>query len=436
LFNCSTPRFHSACIRHDDAEARIIGPVTNPHSAATGSDRYQAAAVSRSLWRRIVSAQESGLVLVIALMMAVLTIFGGTKRSAITVPIPTNATFAVVEQGDDSLLIVKGQDGTERRHLSTRIWNISEPDEARDNARTAAGFTTISKFLNRENLVIQTTNASYFAVMAVGMTAIIILAGIDLSIGSIYALAALLGAMAVNTLGKDAGVVPTVLVAMATCCTVGAACGFVNGAASYALRVHPFVITLGTMAIYRGAVLLISKAQTIAVEPESLQKGFFKAELFGVNPIPTAIMLVVAAVGMFVLSRTVFGRQVYAIGGNETAAKYAGIAVGRVKVLVYTITGALAGLSGSMYLGYFASAENNAGNGYELKVIAAAVIGGASLSGGRGSAVGAVLGAILVQLIDNALVILEINQNYSQVVMGAAIVLAVVLDQTKGRLTK
>jgi ribose/xylose/arabinose/galactoside ABC-type transport system permease subunit len=146
-------------------------------------------------------------------------------------------------------------------------------------------------------------------------------------------------------------------------------------------------------------------------------------------------MLLVAGAGMFILARTVFGRRVYAIGGNETAAKYAGIPVARIKVLVFTLAGLLAGLSAAMYIGYFGAAESNAGAGYELKVIAAAVIGGASLSGGRGSAVGAVLGAIMVQLIDNGMIILGIDQSYNQIVMGTAIILAVAVDQAKLRLS-
>jgi ribose transport system permease protein len=161
---------------------------------------------------------------------------------------------------------------------------------------------------------------------------------------------------------------------------------------------------------------------------------FLTASTGGVTLVPVAIMLVVALLGMLVLAATVLGRQVYAIGGNEVAAKYAGIPVGRVKIIVYTLMGMAAGLAGFVYVGYYGAAEPNAGTGYELSVIAAAVIGGASLSGGRGSPVGAVLGAILVQLIDNSLVILDIDQSYKQIVIGGAIVAAVVLDQAKARL--
>lgn len=372
--------------------------------------------------------------LVIALMMLVLTVFGGSKQSAVRVEIPNGAETSVVEggEGQPSTLRVK-VDGREVVHQSSGPWRVREQD---DGSKLAFGTTSVSKFLNKENLVSQTTYASYIAVMAVGMTAIIILAGIDLSIGSIYALAALLGAQALNKLGADASTAAMIAVSLLVCCGAGAVMGFANGFASVALRVHPFVITLGTMAMYRGIVFVRSGGQTESLQSENLQKGFFKADVAGVYPVPTLIMLAVAAAGMFVLSRTVLGRQVYAIGGNETAAKYAGIAVGRVKVLMYTLLGALAGLSGAMYLGYYGAAENSAGQAYELRVIAAAVIGGASLSGGKGSAVGAVLGAILVQLIDNGLVILGIDQSYNQIVMGAAIIVAVVVDQTKSKVVR
>jgi ribose/xylose/arabinose/galactoside ABC-type transport system permease subunit len=394
-----------------------------------------ARAASRPIWKRLVSAQESGLVLVIAVMMAVLTVFGGSKPSAVVIDIPKGAEVSVQEpaaDGQPSILVVKTAGG-EHRHSSASAWRVRDQD---DGAKRAFGTASVSKFLNKENLVNQTTYASYIAVMAVGMTAIIVLAGIDLSVGSIYALAALLGAQALNSLGETPSTASMILVCLLVCCGAGAVMGFANGFASVALRVHPFVITLGTMAVYRGIVFVRSGGQTVGLKSEALQQGFFKAEIGGVYPAPTLIMLAIAAAGMFVLSRTVLGRRVYAIGGNEVAAKYAGIPVGRIKVTMYTLLGALAGLSGAMYLGYYGAAENSAGTGYELRVIAAAVIGGASLSGGRGSAVGAVLGAILVQLIDNGLVILGIDQSYNQIVMGAAIILAVVVDQTKSKVVK
>jgi ribose transport system permease protein len=231
-----------------------------------------------------------------------------------------------------------------------------------------------------------------------------------------------------------AGLLPSLAVCLATCCFTGAACGLLNGVMIVGLRVHPFIITLGTMAALRGLVAIPTQAQSVGSFPESLTKGFFKLDVAGTNPVPPLIMLATAVVGALVMARTVLGRRVYAIGGNEVAAGYAGIPVGRVKIVVYTLMGALAGLSAAIYLGYLGAAETAAGSGYELKVIAATVIGGASLSGGRGTAAGAVLGAILVQLIENGIIILNINQNYNQIVIGGAIIVAVVLDQLKSRL--
>lgn len=317
----------------------------------------------------------------------------------------------------------------------------------------------VNRFLDAQNLVLLAKDASFIAIMAVAMTAVIVMGGIDLSVGSIYALAAVLGAMALRALQAQwlgvpyadlatsaggPGFLLSVLLGVAVCTGVGAACGAANGAMIVGLRVHPFIITLGMMAVLRGTVFVLTQGQSIFNFPESFTTGFFKLELHklipadwakGLYPMPVLIMLLIMCIGVFILSKTVLGRRVYAIGGNETAARYAGVPVGRVKIIVYTLVGAMAGLSAAVYLGYLGAAEPNAGNGYELRVIAAAVIGGASLSGGRGSALGAVLGAILIQLISNAMLILEIDQAYTDIVMGAAIVAAVVLDQFKARLT-
>jgi ribose transport system permease protein len=309
---------------------------------------------------------------------------------------------------------------------------------------------TTNTFLNLANLFLVLVFASFIAIMAVGMTGVITMGGIDLSVGSIYGLSALYGALALHAMQKSSlGLGPNDMatsvggmslgvalpVALFVCCGVGALAGLLNGALIVGLRVHPFVITLGTMAAYRGWIALPAKAQTVGEFPESLTRDFFKSDWWGVTPVPVLFMVLAAIAGMFVLSRTVFGRRVFAIGGNEIAAYYAGIPVGRTKLFAYTIMGALAGLAACVYLGYFGAASPDAGNGYELQVIAAAVIGGASLSGGRGTALGAVLGAILVELLKNGMLILQIDSNYNQIVMGVAIILAVVMDQLKTRLT-
>ncbi|MGD9790993.1 MAG: ABC transporter permease [Phycisphaerales bacterium] len=351
------------------------------------------------VWRRLLLAQESGLILVIVLMMIALSIFSH--------PIPS-------------------------RHLDpeTGQWVTM----------------TVNAFFNTQNLVLVATQASYTAIMAVGMTAIIVLGGIDLSVGSIYAVSAIVGAIALRALEQGAGdagagAAVSIAVGLGVCVLTGMACGVANGAMVVGLRVHPFIITLGTMAALRGVAFIMTKGQSVSGLPTSFVAGFMKLPLtiggkgsLAVYPVPVVIMGLVAMAGHFVLTRTVPGRQTFAIGGNETAAKYAGIGVGYVKVLVFAVMGALAGLSAAVYIGYYGAATSAAGTGDELTVIAASVIGGASLSGGRGSALGAVLGAVLIQLITNAMIILSIDTNYTQVVMGAAIVIAVVLDQLKTRL--
>ena len=298
----------------------------------------------------------------------------------------------------------------------------------------------VNRFLRLENLVLVATQASFIAIMAVGMTAIIVLGGIDLSVGSIYALSAVIGAIVLNSFASspifagDAGVLAAVGVALLVCCGVGAVCGFINGAASVGLNVHPFIITLGGMAVYRGVAFVGSKGLSIGDFPPGLQ-SVIKWSALGVSPVPMLLMFVIGIIGALVFSLTVFGRRIFAIGGNETAAKYAGVPVGATKIWSFTICGMLAGLSAVLMLGYFGAASSDAGNGYELNVIAAAVVGGASLSGGRGSALGAVLGALIIQLINNGFDVLGLDQNYRQIVIGMAIVLAVVVDQAKYRLT-
>jgi len=389
--------------------------------------------------------QESGLVLVIALMMAALTVYGMLSPIEQKTPIVVDANATIVlldSSGQEHEHLVRTQIAGYRVTLDGQVTDYTSETIERyeSDSRTLWEFHSANRFLNKANLVQIAKNASFFAIMAVGMTGVIILAGIDLSVGSIYGLSAIVGAMAMNALGTDASLLVSIPVGIGVCVGVGALCGLANGSMSVGFNVHPFVITLGMMATLRGLTVFLSQhfygKQSIGNLPQSFQKGFIKAEFMGVYPVPIVFMILVTIAGWFVLSRTVLGRRIMAIGGNETAAKYAGIPVGRVKIFVYTITGALAGLSAAIYIGYLGSAETNAGNAYELQVIAATVIGGASLMGGRGTALGAVLGAIIIQLIGNAMVILNVDPSVNQIVMGAAIVLAVIIDQTKQKLAR
>ncbi len=297
---------------------------------------------------------------------------------------------------------------------------------------------TANKFLRAENLDKLAKNTSFFAIMAIGATFVIITGGIDLSVGSVYCLSAVCGAMFLHHFGSrgpGAGAPPGLVVpaAIVLCLGVGAACGLLNGLGIVLLRVHPFVITLGAMAIDRGIAFVLTRAQSYTHFPSQFTDGLIRLE-FGSNlyPVPMAIMLGVTALAGVYLKRTVGGRQVFAVGGNEQAARFSGLPVERVKLAVYTLSGLSAGIAAMVMLGYYGSASSDAGKGYELDVIAAAVVGGASLSGGRGTALGALLAALIIQMIANGIVILDIDQNYSQIVIGSVIVLAVVFDRVNG----
>jgi ribose/xylose/arabinose/galactoside ABC-type transport system permease subunit len=301
----------------------------------------------------------------------------------------------------------------------------------------------VNKFLRADNLDKLAKNTSFFAIMAVGATFVIITGGIDLSVGAIYCLAAVCGAMFLGRFGPHGGgagttaflVVPG---AILVCLGAGALCGFINGLGVVGLRVHPFVITLGTMAIYRGIAFVITKAQAFTDFPPQFTDGFVRREInwhgASLYPVPLAIMIGVTAFAWWYLKHSVTGRQIFAVGGNEQASLFSGLPVNWVKVKVYTFSGLAAGVAAMIMLGYYGSASSDAGKGYELDVIAAAVVGGASLAGGRGTALGALLGALIIQVINNGIIILNIDQNYSQIIIGAVIVLAVLLDRINNTL--
>jgi ribose transport system permease protein len=274
------------------------------------------------------------------------------------------------------------------------------------------------------------TDASAFAIMGVGATIVIIAGGVDLSVGAVYALAGVAMALVLQALGPvDPALLP--MLGLSICVAVGLACGLSNGLMVTGLGVHPFIITLGTMWILRGIAFVISNAQSILV-PTSLT-SVAKAS-FGLGaslyPVPLLVMLAVTAIGSIYLTRTVMGRHVFAVGGNAEASRYAGLQVGRIRVGVFVISGLAAGLAAFMGASFYGSATSSDANGYELYVIAAAVVGGASLTGGRGSAISATLGALLIVLIRQAIRTLHLDQNYEWIIIGGAMIGAVVLDRS------
>lgn len=291
----------------------------------------------------------------------------------------------------------------------------------------------VNDFWNSHTLVQTLTDASFFAIMAIGATVVIVSGGIDLSVGSIYALSGVAMALVLRALGPMSGTA-TVLVGLAACVGMGLLCGLLNGALVVGLRVHPFIITLGTMWVLRGIAFVATKAESLLV-PTSLT-AVTKASLglgAGLYPVPMLCMLLLMVLGALYLTRTVMGRHVFAFGGNLEASRFAGLPLNRIQIGVFAVSGLTAGLAAFLGASFYGSASSGDAQGYELYVIASAVVGGASLVGGKGSAVGATLGALLIVLIRQSIRTLHFDQNYEWIVIGCAIVIAVVVDQWSTR---
>lgn len=289
-------------------------------------------------------------------------------------------------------------------------------------------------FLNPDNLIDGiATPMSYYAIMAIGLTLVIITGGIDLSVGSTMALAALAGAAVLQRLPEDAPAYQVLPLAVLVPLAVGTVCGALNGGLIVGLRLHPFIVTLGTMSIFRGLANVLPAEKTLPAAgrqlPHAFTLDFMRIELGGLQVMPMLIMLGCVAAGWFYLRMLVAGRETYALGGNEEAARFSGMRTGRIKLRTYTLAGMAAGLAGMVSLGRFGTASTSTGSGYELTVIASAVVGGASLAGGRGTAIGALLGTLVIALIENGIVILRLAQEYRLVIIGLAIIVAVALDR-------
>jgi ribose/xylose/arabinose/galactoside ABC-type transport system permease subunit len=288
-------------------------------------------------------------------------------------------------------------------------------------------------FLNAGNLIDQVaTPMSYYAIMAVGMTLVIISGGIDISVGSIMALSAFTGARVLQYMPVNAPAWQVLPVAFAVPMGVGLLCGLINGGLVVGLRLHPFIVTLGTLSIFRGITVVTTKFQELPPAdrriPLAFTDHFMRMEAWGHRPMPMVVMLVIAAIGWFYLSQTVGGREIYALGGNEEAARFSGLRTNWIKLRVYAVAGLTAGIAGMVWLGRFGGASTADATGYELTVVAAAVVGGASLSGGRGTALGALLGTLIIAMIQDGIIALKWKVEYQLIIVGGAIVLAAAID--------
>ena len=279
-------------------------------------------------------------------------------------------------------------------------------------------------FMSGSNLYLVSRQISFVAVVAFGELFVILTGGIDLSVGSVMGLS---GVVAAGAMAAGQSVILSVLLGLAT----GILLGLINGLLISYVRIAPFIVTLGMLSFARGVILIITKGWPITNIPKPfliVGQGDFLS-----LPIPLWVMIVLAAIAHFLLSKTAFGRRTYAIGGNEQATFLSGINVKKIKVFLYMISGLMASVVGLILIARFNSAQADTGTGWELDAIAAAVIGGTSLSGGSGSIFGVIIGAAIMGVIRNGLVLMRVSPYWQTAVIGIIIVLAAVLDRIKNK---
>lgn len=278
-------------------------------------------------------------------------------------------------------------------------------------------------FFSVDNILNILRQTSINAIIAVGMTLVILTAGIDLSVGSVLALC---GAFSATLISMDI----SVIVAVPTALFAGAVLGAANGIIIAKGKVQAFIATLVSMTLLRGVTLVYTDGRPISAgftETADAFAWFGTGYMLGI-PVPVWLMFVVFASAWYVLNFTKFGRYIYALGGNESATKLSGIDVDKVKIAVYAICGFLAALAGIIVTSRLSSAQPTAGTGYELDAIAAVVLGGTSLMGGKGRIIGTLIGALIIGFLNNALNLLDVSSYYQMIAKAVVILLAVMID--------
>lgn len=299
----------------------------------------------------------------------------------------------------------------------------------------ALSIMTQGTFLKPQNLINVIVQISAIGIIAVGMTFIIIILGIDLSVGSVIALASVISASLAQLPEASNLMYPglnlPVIVAVLAGLGVGAACGAINGLLVAKFKIAPFIATLGMMTAASGLASIYTDGRPVS----TLQPGFNwlgQGAVLGV-PVPIIVFAIVAVLGHLVLNFTRFGRHTYALGGNEQAARVSGISIDKLKFSIFTFTGVLAGLAGMILTARIGSGQPTLGTGIELDVIAATVIGGTSFSGGIGTIWGTVVGALIIGIINNGLDLMNVSPFWQKVVKGIIIVVAIIIDELKNR---
>jgi ribose transport system permease protein len=291
---------------------------------------------------------------------------------------------------------------------------------------------TTPAFRTASNLLAMCLAAAIYVVLAMGLSFVLIVGGTDLSAGSIVALSGMVSCLLMAKMGL--GLVPSIALGILT----GVLCGVTNGLLSTRLGLIPFIATLGTQWVYRGMTNILGNGMPVSVRSSSVEGLADRFYIMGGGrflgiPVPVYIFVICAIVLSFLLSKTVFGRNVYAIGSNTEAARLSGIKVFKTQMFAYAICGGMSGLAGVMLAARLTSAQTNAGTGYEFEGIFAAVIGGVSLAGGEGSIMGAVIGAFVVAILRNGLNLNGVNTFWQQVILGVIIVIAVFVDVQRSK---
>ncbi len=303
---------------------------------------------------------------------------------------------------------------------------------------TTSAILTEGRFLQIDNLVNVFRQVSLESLIAFGMTLVIVTGGIDLSVGSLVALSGVAAAAVMESLGTWS---PTMRIASGALCgvMVGATFGGLSGAVIARLAIPPFIVTLAAMLVARGSAFIICGGQPVYELPEELMwwgRGFvLELRLGRLLPVPVLIMAAAYLLFLFLYTRTVWGRCVIAVGSNETAAYLAGIPVRAVKWSVYVVTGALSGLAGVLHDAKLMAGDPKVGEMWELNVIAAVVVGGTSLFGGRGTISGTLVGALIIGVLNNSLNLLHVEHFWQNVVLGLVILGASLLDAGLRRLS-
>ncbi len=281
------------------------------------------------------------------------------------------------------------------------------------------------QFLTQDNLLSVFRQFSFIGIMAIGQCMVIITGGIDLSVGSIFAFAGVTSAFAMTKMGM--GVTAGILVGLVS----GLLFGLLNGFFITGLGLPPFIATLGTLSIARGLSYALTSGFPLPNLPDAFK--FIGQGYIGIIPFPVVLLLLLGVIFSFFLNNTIAGRRIYATGSNEEAARVSGVNTHRIKMLVYSLSGVLAGFSGMATAARLGVAQSTAGTGYELDAIAAVIIGGASVAGGVGTVFGTIIGAAIMGVLKNGLILLSVSAYWQQTVIGIVIILAVTFDLLRHR---